>query len=218
MQLSDYQSQVQDLIHDPNGQVWSLTQVNSYINQGRNRICQDTWCLRQILTPDVYPALSFAAGTEFFNPQTFLPSTFGPILVGCLGITVIINNYRRALNYATYTWLSANFRQIVGQQTIPRFWSIVSPTQYVIEPVPSQAYTCEFDIAVTPTALVGAQGEEDQVPVPFQDAVQYFAAYKAKVNQQQLQEAQLYLGLYSMEARRLRAAFGPRINPYPRGR
>ena len=218
MQLSDYQALVQDLLHDPEAQVWTQSQITSYVNEGRSRICVDTWALRQILTPDVYSTLSFAAGTEFFNPQSFLPNAFGPVLVGTLGITVIINNRRLALGYRPYTWLSANYRTMVGRQSIPQFWSVVSPAQYVIEPVPQQTYTCEFDIAVTPSALAGQQGEVDQVPVPFQTAVQYYAAYKAKINQQQLQEAQLYLNLYMIESKRLRAAFSPRLQPYPRGR
>jgi hypothetical protein len=216
--LSDYQTQVTDLIHDPNNQIWSLNQLNKYINEARNRICVDTWCLRQILTPDIYSTLFFPAGTEFINPQSFLPSAFGPILVGTLGITVIINNRRLALQKRAYTYLSARYRQIVGQQAYPAYWGVVSPTQYVIAPIPSQQYTCEWDIAVTPTALAGTQGEIDQVPVPFQDAVQYFASYKAKVNQQQFQEAQMFLQLYGIEARRLAAAFRPMLNPYPEGR
>lgn len=217
MLLSDYQGQVTDLLHDPSNQVWSLTQINSYINEGRKRCATDTWCLRQILTPDLYPTLQFAVGTEFFNPQSFLPSQFGSVLVGTLGITVIVNQARDALRYRPYTWLSANFRRFANQQSVPRYWSIVSPTSYVIEPVPSQVYTCEFDIAVTPAALTGASGEVDQIPVPFQDCIQYFAAYKAKIYQQQMQEAQVFLGLYMIEAKRLRAAHGPRFNPTPAG-
>lgn len=218
MLLSDYQGQVTDLLHDPEYQVWTQTQVNGYINEARNRICVDTWCLRQIITPDVYPSLQFTQGMEFFNPQSFLPNTFGPVLVGTLGITVLINNRRVALGYMPYTRLSARFRQFTSYQSMPAFWSIISPAQYVIEPVPQQTYTCEFDIAITPSALTGGSGEVDQVPVPFQQAVQYFACYKAKVNQQQFQEAQVFLGLYGVEARRLRAAFMPRTNPAPGGR
>lgn len=218
MLLSEYQAQVQDLVHDPEAQVWSLTQINSYVNEGRDRIATDTWCLRQILTPGLWPTLSFPQGFEFFNPQSWLPSQFGPVLVGCLGITLIDNNVRTALSYRPYTWLSANFRRITNQQSVPRFWSIISPSQYVIEPVPQQTYTCEFDIAVVPSDLTGAQSEVDQIPVPFQQAVQFYGAYKAKVNQQQMQEAQLFLGLYMTEVRRLRAAFGPRFNPTPAGR
>lgn len=217
MQLADYQAQVQDLLHDPSAQVWELTQLTDYINEARERVCVDTWCLRTIIGTDD-SSITFTQGTEFINPQTFLPSQYGPVLIGCLGITIVINNRRRALRYAPYTWLSANYRIYSNVQRWPEYWSVVSPTQYVIEPVCNATYPAEFDIAVTPTSLSGQQGETDQVPVPFQTAVQYFAAYKAKVNQQQLQEAQLYLGLYGTEIRRLRSAFGPRIQPHPRGR
>lgn len=218
MLLSDYEFQVQDLVHDPDFQTWSQAQIDKYINEARNRVAVDSWCLRQILTPDVYPTLQFTQGFEFFNPQEFLPSAFGPVLVGVRGITVIINNTRRALRYAPYTWLSANFRRFSGVQSQPVYWSRVSPTQLVIEPVPSQTYTCEFDISVTPTALTGATNEVDQIPVPFQDCVQYFAAHKAKINQQQMQEAQLYLGLYMTNVRRIAAQHMPAMNPYPAGR
>jgi hypothetical protein len=216
--LTDYAAQVTDLLHDPENQIWTQSQITGYVNQGRDQVATDSWCLRQILTPDAYPTLVFTQGFEFFDPTAFLPSQFGSVLVGVHGITVIINNYRRALKYAPYMWLSANYRKFTNTQSQPIYFSRISPTQMVIEPVPSQSYTCEFDIAVLPTDLTGANGEVDQIPVPFQSPVQYYAAYKAKVNQQQLQEAQLFMGLYNVELRRVAAMHMPAMNPYPAGR
>lgn len=218
MALSDYQSQVQDLLHDPESQVWSATQVTGYINEARSRIAVDTWCLRQILTPSAYPSLQFIQGFEFFDPTQFLPASIGTVLVGVRGITLIINNFRRALRYMPYSWVSANYRMFANSQSQPRYWSRVSPTQMVIEPVPSQTYTCEFEVAITPNPLTGALNEVDQIPNPFQSCVQYYAAYKAKINQQQLQEAQMYMGLYMQDVRRLAAMNMPALSPYPSGR
>jgi len=46
--LSDYETQVADLLKDPLNQYWSLTQLDSYINEARKQTVQDTGCLRTL--------------------------------------------------------------------------------------------------------------------------------------------------------------------------
>lgn len=170
------------------------------------------------MTPAQFPSLQFSAGFEFFNPQTFLPTPQGPQLVDTINIVVIINSARSTLRQIPYTTLTTQMRPWANYQSYPRFWSKVSPTQYVIAPVPSMTYQCEFDVAVGPSVALGNPADDDpDIPVPYQDIVQYFAAYKAKINQQQLQEATAFLGLYRSELVRVTAAYWGRINPNPAG-
>lgn len=215
--LDEYLSQVTDLLHDPNNQTWSATQLTNYINEARNRVAQDTKCLRQVLTPTAYPTLQFVQGTEFINPQTFLPAAFGPYLADTINITVIINNFRRKLIPKSYTELDADFRAWVGYQQWPLVWAKVSPWQYCIAPVPSQTYTCEWDLAVIPNALVDDTTAE-QLPVPFQEPVQYYACYKAKMYQQSMAEAEMFKATYKqIRNENVVAWWGMRANPYARG-
>jgi hypothetical protein len=46
--LNTYEFQVADLLHDPNHDRWSLTQLDNYINEARRQIVMDTGCLRSL--------------------------------------------------------------------------------------------------------------------------------------------------------------------------
>ena len=48
--LSTYEAQVADLLHDPNNNIWSLSQLDGYINEARRQIVMDTGCLRTLQT------------------------------------------------------------------------------------------------------------------------------------------------------------------------
>lgn len=213
--LATYQSQIQDLLHDPLGQLWPVSTLLPYINEARNRIAQDTKCLRQVLTNAVYPTLTFVQGTEFITPQTFLPAPFGSQVVDTLGISITVNQQRLKLIYKPYTWLDAFMRAWVNYQQWPQFWSRVSPIQVVIAPVPNITYTCDWDVAVNPNALID-DTTVDQIPVPFAECVQYYAAYKAKLKQQSQGEAKFFNDLYELTKKRCALAFWGRIvqNPY----
>lgn len=212
--LDTYTQQVTDLLHDPNNATWSTTQLTNYINEARNRVAQDTKCLRSVLLPSTYSTLSFAAGTEFIAPQTFLPSAFGSYLVDTIGIAIIVNNVRLKLVQKSYTELDAQYRQIKTFSYIPKVWAKVSPTQYVIAPVPSQAYSCEWDIAVNPNALVDNTTAE-QLPVPFQEPIQYYACYKAKFYQQSFTEAEAFRQMYKqIRNENVVAWWGRMVDPY----
>ena len=44
--LNQYEFQVADVLHDPSQLIWSLSQLDFYINQARIKVAQDTGCLR----------------------------------------------------------------------------------------------------------------------------------------------------------------------------
>jgi hypothetical protein len=46
--LAQYEVQVADLLHDPNNQVWTLVQLDRYINEARRQLVADTGCLRTL--------------------------------------------------------------------------------------------------------------------------------------------------------------------------
>ena len=48
--LSTYEVQVLDLLHDPFASVWTLQQIDRYINEARRRLVMDTGCLRTLQT------------------------------------------------------------------------------------------------------------------------------------------------------------------------
>lgn len=48
--IATYEASVADLLHDPNQQIWSLTQLDRYINEARRQLVMDTGCLRSLQT------------------------------------------------------------------------------------------------------------------------------------------------------------------------
>ena len=46
MQLQDYIFQVQELVHDSAQIDYSTAELTAYINEARNRIALDFWCVR----------------------------------------------------------------------------------------------------------------------------------------------------------------------------
>lgn len=46
--LSTYETQVADLLHDPNHVQWSVFQLDNYINEARRQTVMDTGCLRSL--------------------------------------------------------------------------------------------------------------------------------------------------------------------------
>jgi hypothetical protein len=214
--LSSYLQQVQqNLLHDPNGNLWSVNEVTGYINEARSRVSQDTKCLRQVLLSSTYPAMQFSQGVEFYTPQTFLPAPFGTNLVDVMGISVIVNNERLKLQYKPYTTLDAFARGWVNFQDWPVVFSRVGATGIFIAPVPNQNYPCDWDVAISPVPLV-LDSDPEPIPIPFQEPVQYYAAYKAKLKPQAQGEAKFFFDLYMENLKLCARAWMTRViqNPY----
>lgn len=213
--LNGYIQQVQDLLHDPLAQQWGLSQLKLYINEARNRVAQDTKALRQYVSNSSHPSMVFPQGVEFYNPQTFLPASFGPRLIDLMSISITVNNERLVLVYKPFSWINAMLRSWVNYQQWPQFWTRLSPIQICIAPVPNQSYITDWDIAINPTPLVDDTTTDD-LPVPFQECVQYYAAKKAKINQQSQGEALFFQGEYDKNLRMCARGYMQRIiqDPY----
>lgn len=213
--LNAYIQQVQYLLHDPLAQLWSTAELTSYINEARNRVAQDTKALRQIITTSVYPTLTLNQGQELYALQTFLPTPFNTSLVDVMGITVIVNNERYKLKYWPYTQIDAFLRGWVNYQDWPVVFSRVGGNSYIyVAPVPNQTYGCEWDIAINPQPLV-TDADPEPISVPFQEPIQYYAAYKAKLKIQAQGEAKFFLDLYDEIRRRCTKAWMFRVVPNP---
>jgi hypothetical protein len=187
--LTTYQTQVQRLLHDTSANFWPLAELTDYINEARNRVAQDTKCLRQLVT-----SVNLSIGVEAYNPQVFLPIV-GPYVIDVMGITVYWGNTRRKLFYKAFTEFDMQYRYWNLLQTIPESYTRMSPTIVFIGPMPDQAYVSDWEVAVNPTPLID-NTTVDQVPVPFQEPVQYYAAYKAKWKEQSIGEAQVFMQQY----------------------
>lgn len=46
--LNQYEAQVADVLHDPGNQLYSLSQLDGYVNEARTQVVMDTGCLRSL--------------------------------------------------------------------------------------------------------------------------------------------------------------------------
>jgi hypothetical protein len=207
--LTTYQTQVQRLLHDTSTNYWPLAELTDYINEARNRVAQDSKCLRQLVT-----GISLTAQTEYYVPQSFL-GALGPRLINVMGITLYWGNQRVKLNYYPFTKFDALFRPYQTYYQRPVAFTRMGATLVWLGPSPDQAYVTDWDVAVIPNPLV-TDATVEEMPIPFQEPVQYYAAFKAKWKEQAQGEAAIFMQQYSTMMRMCYRGFMPFVitNPY----
>lgn len=208
--LNQYITQVQRLLHDLSAQFWSVAELTDYINEARNRVAQDTKCLRQLVT-----GIPLITQQEAYSPQTFLNSSsfIGANLVTVMGITVYQSATNRIkLTYLPFSRFDAWIRPFTNNFNTPTNWTRVGSNMVYVGLPPDQPYTTDWDVAVIPPPLV-VDATPEAIPVPFQEPVQYYAAYKAKWKEQAQGEAKIFLDQYIQMVRWSARSFVTWITP-----
>lgn len=207
--LQTYITQCQRLLHDPNSNFWSVSELTDYINESRNRICEDTKCLRSLQT-----GITLTAGQELYVVNTILPAVAGQV-VDILGISLYWGNTRLKLCYASFSEFDAMLRAWQLYQTRPVYFTRMGAQQVYFGPIPDQAYVTDWDVAIQPPPLVNLYDVET-IPPPFQEPIQYYACYKAKFKEQSLGEAKIFKDEYNRNGIRAQRVFMTRVlqNPY----
>lgn len=174
---SDYLTQVRRLLHDANGQFWSDSELNDYVNEGRKRTVKLTGCYRQLQ--------SFTTGTT----GSFNFSSFGitPV-IDVVNCTVQWGNSRPPISYMPWTRFSVRMRYWTSYVGRPAAWSVYAYNKIYFGPVPDQNYTAEADTVVQPPAIVDGSSVE-VIPEAFTSCPQYWAAHLAKIKAQAWGEA-----------------------------
>lgn len=212
--LTTYLTATSLLLHDPSFQYWPQSELTTYINTARNRVAQDTMCLRQLVGQSTGTLITLTEGTDFYTPQTLLGSTYGPNLIAVLGVAIWWGTMRIKLTYCSYTQFDANFRRYSTYQGRPVAFTRMGATNVVIGPPPDQAYSTDWDVTLIPNALV-LTTDVEQIPVPYQEPIPYYAAYLAKWKEQAQGEALLFLKQYNQILLWCMRSYNPRTIPNP---
>lgn len=208
--LQTYIGQCQNFLHDPNANMYPITELIGYINLARNRIAQDSKCLRQLAT-----SVPLIAGTELYQVQATLALATPPMtqtVVDILGITLYWGTERVKMQYRSFTEFDATIRMWQTYQQRPVIFTRMGALAVYVGPVPDQAYVTDWDVAILPVALVSTTDVE-VIPPPFQDPVPFYACYLAKFKEQALGEAKLFFNEYMTQGRIALRAFMTRIIP-----
>lgn len=200
-QLSTYLTQVRQLLHDANGQMWPDAELTGYINLARRRVASDTYCLRQL-----DPGINLVTGTERYVINSTVHGTFQGRVVAIIGIDLYWGNTRYPLFYAPWTTFSSNMRCWTAMLQRPTVFTRQGALSVYVGYTPDQNYLTDWDLAVTPLDLVSDSSAEELVP-PFVDIVQWWAAHLAKFKQQALGEAEIFETKYKKEVFAAQRAF-----------
>lgn len=134
-----------------------------------------------------------------------------------LSISNIWGNQRYMLKFRGFTMFQAYMRSQLFFTQRPIIWTIQEQAQFVlIQPPPDQSYQTEWDVLVSPLPLINPGDSDTQVLLPYNDAVQYYAASYCLNKLQNFNQAEYMLKLYSARVPKIIiGAGGVRIpNPY----
>lgn len=97
--IATYETQLADLLHDPSNLIWSLTQLDRYINEARRQLAMDTGCLRSLQTAyftqgveaytfgSITGASITAGGAAYTTPTVTFTGGGGSGVAATLGVT-----------------------------------------------------------------------------------------------------------------------------------
>jgi len=136
-------------------------------------------------------------------------------------VAIIYDNYRYILPMYSFSTYQGFVRQYPNQYLyVPtlscQYGQGVSGSLYMY-PLPSQAYSFQVDAFCLPSDLA-LDTDVEAIPLPWTDAVPYFAAYLAKLEMQDANGAKAMLELFDTFIQRYSVAARPgrSVNPYGR--
>jgi hypothetical protein len=183
--LTAYLAELRRILRDPDDVIWSQTDKTAYLNDAIQRRDLDSGQNRVLLTKTLTTGTALYDFTTIGNPSVF----------DVIAITLIYGNTRTVLNNYSYTELTTLARTWTTFQSWPLAWARYGPSQVYLAPTPSSTFSSEWDCSVYSDPLVSGT-DADPLPYPYTSPVPYYAAYKAKLNERQMDEAEQYLTLY----------------------
>jgi len=215
--LTLYLTRTQQLLQNPGAstQLYSTSDLTSYINVARGQLAGETECIR------AYSTLQMTAGTGVygFSSITGLPTGAAGVF-NVRGATLNIGNGQvwmepRPFPYFQLYYLN-NPVPVLAQPTVySQFGQGVNGTLY-FNPTPDQNYVMNVDCVCYPAAL-STDTDPEAIPYPYTDSVPYYAAYLAYLSAQRAADADRMWQQYQLFSSRARQISNGSVNPgqYP---
>ena len=202
LNLQDYIDRTQRLLHDPNADFWPISDLISYINQARDQVTLDTQALRRIVTYALTAGISSYDAAVVFATVDQVRS-----VLAIVDIYAIWSTERYKLKNRAYTTLNNELRPWTNYQTYVIGWARMGQTGVVVGPIPDQAYSTEWDLIYAPLDLVLVTDAEADLVYPQTNPVPYYAAYLARMYEEDDKKAQQALNLYRAKISESQANF-----------
>jgi hypothetical protein len=224
--LANYINEVQNLLNDNQGQFFVNVTLANYINRARRRIAAVSGCLRvippgvqTIPNQEIYTFRSWDALVQMIMPQAQSVLACRSMAVGIggrwqtttddqgniLSASIVGGSWKPLWRRIVWTDFQARFRiyggTFMGTISEPGWFAQYGegPTGAIyLAPVPTQSLPMEVDLTVIPSPLL-TDNDVDPIPYPWRDAVSYWAAMLALLQQQRREDAAAMQALFAAE-------------------
>lgn len=215
--LSDYLTELRDLLHDASDQYWSEAFKIRKINRAIQQRDLDTGGIRRLGT---FTLTTNQTTYTFTDLSTAFTSPTANIF-DVVSITLLYNGFRILLDTYSYTELVSvpGYLAYTSTYDRPAAWSRYGDQSVIIAPAPSTTYQIEIDALVySSPALLAATTDADILAFPYTEPVPWYAAFLCKQNERQYDEAEFFKGEYERAITQINAArTGMTPSMYPRG-
>jgi len=204
--LGSYLSDVRRYLKDPNGALYSDSDLTSFINRAIQQRDMQLRCMRIRLSVTLvsgqfdYPFSTIAQGTLLDGPATGVLYDVVSIIVIPLGSAS--SSVRYPLDRKPFSW--ETFLLSTSFPTYPKFYALYGPTNVMLGPPPAGNYNSEFDMAAYSPGLV-LTTDTDLMPYPYSDPVPFLAAAFGKQRAQRFDEADSFEKQYDKRLNWVRA-------------
>lgn len=223
--LSTYVTDVQQHLNDQQGQFFPASTLHSFINRSRRRVAAASGCLRllpkgtwTVPGQEVYPFSMWAA-----QVQQDLPGAKSILAVRSLCVAIGIGGWKPMWRRLAWTDFQARFRifnkTFIGQISEPGWYAQYGEGprgELYLAPIPGSRMPMELDLSCIPEPLL-TDNDPEPIDYPWTDAVSYFAAVLALLQQQRLQDAQMMATLFNTEMPFAAAVVCPQMIQTPYG-
>lgn len=236
--LASYISEVQSHLNDTQGQFFTIPQLTSFINRARRRIAAGSGCIRfippgtqTVPNQEIYPFSNWNALVQEVCPQAQSILACRSLAVGIGGKWTQNDNGVWSITGGTWkpvwfrliwTDFQARFRiyggTFIGTISQPGWFSQYGSgplAALYLAPIPTIAAPMEVDLTLIPKPLL-TDNDIEIIPYPWCDAVSYWAAMFAFMQQQRKEDAQAMTDLYNSDLPFCASVVNPQLilNPY----
>ena len=236
--LAAYITETQNHLNDTEGQFFRIPTLTNYINRSRRRIAAVSGCLRcippgtqTVPNKEIYPFSAWNALVQEQIPQAQAVLACRSLSIGLGGKWA--KDADGAWSIAGGTW-KPMWRRLVWTDFQARFriyggtflGTISQPGWYAqygegpaavlyLAPIPTVAAPLEVDLTVIPKPLL-TDDDAEPIPYPWTDAVSYWAATLALLQQQRREDAQAMAELFNSDLPMCASVVCPQLiqNPY----
>lgn len=155
-----------------------------------------------------------STGDSFLDDIQLIQYLATFVVLDVINLILVYGATRVTLQNPPFTDLTTMGRSNTQFQNRPWGWARYGADTVYIVPKPATAYPTDWDL-VTLSGTLALETDADALDFPYTVPVPYYAAYLAKINQRQFQEADTFLGYFQKAIRDIDSArVGEMVSAY----